>query len=434
MSGHYDALARTTLLLNQEWFSGEADDETIADALLASTVRLVGEAESMRSRAGQTALVTAFMLIARLGIGIEVQVPDVAVIDRVAPLREPRLPEALIELGGDLIPGARVRSSAGEVEETFVFGAVSDHAGAVVQVIATDVEACLQRTGNGAVCTGSQPYGGLAAGAAAAAIALEAARPKIEAAVGLPARSPRPSPGPPVTINLAELFPRLATAPRLALGDFDAVSGGAITHALAYCLLRIPGLQGRLRVIEQQAADLSNVTRYSLLRASDEDTDKVTLLERASSERLEIHGVRSLFTRDTRTSLAPLASLVLVGVDDIEARWWVQESEPAWLAVGATSNHLAQLSIHIPDSPCAACVHPVALPPGTIPTISFVSFWAGLLQSCALMSGPGDPVNVMVYPFALGGTSWAVSVQPHANAACRIGCRASRLAARARPA
>jgi hypothetical protein len=432
MSRHYEALARTTLLLNEEWFSGGADEETIADALLASTVRLVGEAESMRSRAGQTALVTAFMLIARLGIGIELQVPDVAVIDRVAPLREPRLAEALIELGGDLIPGARVRSSPGDVDETFMFGTVPDHAPVAVRVIATDVEACFERSGDPAACTGMQPYGGLAAGAAVAAVALEAARPRIEAATGLVARSPRPSPGPPARINLGELFPRLATAPTRALGDFDAVSGGAITHALAYCLLRIPGLQGRLRVIEQQPADLSNVNRYSLLRASDEDTDKVTLLERASGERLEIHGVRALFTRDTRASLAPLASRVLVGVDDIEARWWVQESGPAWLAIGATSNHLAQLSTHIPDSPCAACVHSVALPLGTIPTISFVSFWAGLLQACALVSGLSDPVNVMVYPFALGGTAWAVSVQPNANAGCRLGCRASRLAALAR--
>jgi molybdopterin/thiamine biosynthesis adenylyltransferase len=184
-------------------------------------------------------------------------------------------------------------------------------------------------------------------------------------------------------------------------------------------------------VIEQQAADISNVNRYSLLRASDEDTDKVTLLERASGERLEVHGVRALFTRDTRTSLAPLASRVHVGVDDIEARWWVQESEPAWLAIGATSNHLAQLSTHTPDSPCAACVHPVALPPGTVPTISFVSFWAGLLQACALVSGLSDPVSIMVYPFALGGTGWAVSVHPKPNPDCTIGCRASRLAAQA---
>jgi hypothetical protein len=85
-----------------------------------------------------------------------------------------------------------------------------------------------------------RPYGGLAAGAAVAAVALEAARPRVEAATGLLARSPRPSPKPPVRINLSEMFPRLATAPTLALGDFDAVSGGAITHALAYCLLRNP--------------------------------------------------------------------------------------------------------------------------------------------------------------------------------------------------
>ena len=40
LSTHYEALARTTLLLNQEWFDGQADEAAIADALLGSTVRL----------------------------------------------------------------------------------------------------------------------------------------------------------------------------------------------------------------------------------------------------------------------------------------------------------------------------------------------------------------------------------------------------------
>ena len=59
MRTHHDALARTTLLLNEEWFAGEADERAIADALLASTVRIVGDADSLSCRAGQTALITA---------------------------------------------------------------------------------------------------------------------------------------------------------------------------------------------------------------------------------------------------------------------------------------------------------------------------------------------------------------------------------------
>jgi hypothetical protein len=105
----------------------------------------------------------------------------------------------------------------------------------------------------------------------------------------------------------------------------------------------------------------------------------VEQIEGIATSRLRIRGVQVLFAEHTRDALMPLADHVLVGVDDIEARWWVQEANPVRLAIGATSNNLAQLTTHTPSSPCAACLHPVPMPARTIPTISFVSFWAGLL-------------------------------------------------------
>ena len=133
-----------------------------------------------------------------------------------------------------------------------------------------------------------------------------------------------------------------------------------------------------------------------------------------------------MFTKETRHTLLPLARCVVVGVDDIEARWWVQEENPAWLGVGATGNHLAQLTTHTPDGACAACAHPVPLAPQTIPTISFVSFWAGLLQACALVTPtPAVGRNVVVYPFALGGTTPASKFELVPNPTCPINCPAS---------
>jgi hypothetical protein len=426
---HHDALARTTLLLNQEFFAGEADERAIAGALLATTVRLAADEESLSCRAGQAAVVTGFTLAARLGVGIEVAVPNVPVIDLVAPLRVPRLVDSLVEFGGDLVPGASVRTYSGEIDETFVFGACAVESATPVRVTATDFTADLERRVAGVACAGDLPLGGFAAGAAVAAIALEAALPRIESATGLAARRPRPSPGPPVRIRLQELFPELADTLALGTGDVDAISGGAITHALLFCLLRIPGLRAHLRVIEGQRAKLSNVNRYALLRASDDGRHKVEQLESLATADIEIAGVRSLFTKDTREALLPLAAHVVVGVDDVEARWWVQEENPDWLAVGATGNHLAQLTTHVPGSPCAACLHAVPLPPQTIPTISFVSFWAGLLQACALVAGARDPRNIVAFPFALGGPSAAACLAPVPNPACPIrGCAASRTA------
>jgi hypothetical protein len=429
VSAHHDALARTTLLLDQEWFSGQADRLKLSDALLGSTVRLVADAQTLSCRAGQTALVSAFTLTARMGLGIELRVPNVPVIDLVAPLHEPRLRDALLELGDDLIPGARVRTTTGEAQETFVFGTAASEHPDPVRVSASDLAARLDRGGEGTPSSGALPLGGFAAGAAVAAIALEATLPRLEAATGRRARTPRPSPGPPVRIDLAQLFPGLRRRPLGDLGDLDVISGGAISHGLIFCLLRVPDLHARLRVIEPQDAELSNVNRYSLLRASHDGDNKLQLLREAATQGVRIHGVNTLFTRQTRAQLQPLAARVLVGVDDIQARWWVQEAEPEWLAIGATGNHIAQLSTHLAGSPCAACVHPMPLGAATIPTISFVSFWAGLLHACALVSGSHDASNIFVYPFALGGPAALARYAPAANPDCRLRCPCSRSAA-----
>lgn len=424
MSDHRAALARTTLLINREFFAGDADESLVADALLSSCVRLRADQRTLNSRAGQSALITAFSMVARLGIGIELDVANVAVIDRVAPLRRPLLGDALLEFGSDLVPGALVRKERGEVAETFVIGSP---AAAPAEIVASvgDFDFSFERGGQTARCAGDQPLGGFAAGAAIAAIALEAALPAIEIATGLTARTPRPFPGPPCQFDLTELFPSLGSDLDLCIGDLDVISGGAITNAVLFCLLRVPGLQARLRVIEVDAADLSNLNRYALLRASDNELLKTFLLEAATTESLQIRGVNSLFTRDTRTKLRPLMERVLVGVDDVEARWWVQEENPSWMAVGATGNHLAQLTTHTPDSPCAGCLHPVTLPPQEIPTISFVSFWAGLLQACALLSGEATPRNLSVFPFALGGTMPWTSSTPQPSVKCPLGCDTS---------
>jgi hypothetical protein len=424
---HHDALARTTLLLNREFFSGEADERAIADALLATTVCMEADEASLMSRAGQTAFVTGFLLTARLGIGVELIAPNVPVIDLVAPLREPLLVDALVELGGDLVPGARVRSTAGAVDENFIFGEGKNEDDTLaVRVAATSFTADLSRGGK-SMCVGDLPFGGFAAGAAIAAVALEAALPRIEQAIGLRARRPRPSPGPPVTIDLRTLVPELEDGLAADLGPVDAISGGAITHSLVFCLLRVPNVRADLRVIEEQDADISNVNRYALLRASDDGRVKADQLEAAATSDLCIAGVRALFTKESRDTLVPLAERVVVGVDVVEARWWVQEESPAWLAVGATGNHLAQLTTHAPGEACAGCAHSVPLEPQTIPTISFVSFWAGLLQACALVShAPAAARNVVVYPFALGGAASASTFELIPNENCPISCPASR--------
>lgn len=425
MRAHRKALTRTTLLINSELFDGKADPGAIADVLWGSCVRLRAEHPALHTRAGQSAIVTAHSLVARLGITIELEIPNPALGDCVAPLRRPLLRDALAELGADLVPGALTRTKRGKVDSAFAIGSAAKEPEELA-VSVSDFGLSIERGADSASCDGDLPFGGLAAGAAIAAIALERAVPAIEAATGLSARAPRPSPGPPLRLNLLDLFPSLATRLQLHLGELDLISGGAITNAFLFCLLRVPGLNGSVRVIEPDVAELSNVNRYALLRASQAGLPKTALLEAAATDALRIRGVDSLFTTETRARLEPLAKRVLVGVDDVEARWWVQEAEPVWLAIGATANHLAQLTSHVLDSPCAACLHPVPLAPQEIPTISFVSFWAGLLQACAVLAPDSNPTNLSIYPFALGAAMPSFSAPPAASARCPLGCAASR--------
>jgi hypothetical protein len=383
------------------------------------------------AQCNSAALITAFSLIARMGIGVELAIADVGVIDLVAPLRRPTLGDALVDLGSDLVPGATVRTGHGKVDLTIAFGDTPCRDEPALRIFADDLS-CTTVDGSQPVAriAADWPLGAFAAAAVAAPIALQAALPQIEAATGLrPTTKPRPSPGPPVRLDLHELFPGLPTTARRA-GRLDLVSGGAITNTVLYVLLRLPGFSAIARVIEAQETDRSNVNRYMLLRASQQGIAKTRQLEAASSKAMPITGVGRLFTKETRHQLAPLAERVLVGVDDVEARWWVQQEWPQWLCVAATQATIAETTTHRPGRPCAACLHADPLPPGeTIPTISFVSFWAGLLQACELLSNlerEQPSRRVMLWPFALGGPAWSHVTALRASERCPIACRASR--------
>ncbi len=92
------------------------------------------------------------------------------------------------------------------------------------------------------------------------------------------------------------------------------------------------------------------------------------------------------YTESTNEYLQPLAPRVIVGTDDIPARWAVQRSRPEWLGVGATSHFFTVTSSHTTGQACAGCLHAEDDPGGgLIPTVSFVSYWAGLLLAIRLL-------------------------------------------------
>lgn len=427
-----DALARTTRLINQQIFDGHADENAIAAGLTGTTVRLIANEQNLTSRAGQAALATTFQLIARTGIGIELLAHDTPLRSPVPPpLRAPRLRAALLDLGQDLIPGTTLRTQPQHVDLTIAFGDSPTNDPHALRAEATDLGYRITpASGAASRITSQYPLGGLAAAAALAAIALDAALPNIEAAAGIRRSSrPQPPPGPPVDIDLRTLFPTLQPGPH-DLGPIDVISAGAITNALLSVLSWIPQLSANIRIFDDDTAALHNLNRCLQFRASDTDPSrkKVDVLQQQSTQALQITGIPRRFTQHD-TATINLAPHVLVGADDIKTRWHVQESWPAHLYIGATTNNEAILTTHQPGQPCAGCAHPDAnTPPGAIPTISFISYWAGLLQASALLTAASPPAahRLAVYPFALGGDAWWNPSQMNHSANCPVGCAAPR--------
>jgi molybdopterin/thiamine biosynthesis adenylyltransferase len=430
MTTREEALSRTTRLINQHYFDGHADEGAIAAGLRATTVRLLGDTDNLSSRSGQAAFVTAFQLIARMGIGIEFQAPEAALVAEVAPLRLSTLRAALLDLGSDLVPDTVVREQPGEAQVTFAFGDTPCVDRSPIFLTASALGCVLTREETErARLRCDFPLGGLAAAAAAAAIALTEALPQIEQAAGMERAGRRhPSPGPPVQIDLAELFPTLRAC-TTALGRVDAVSAGAVTNALVAVLSWLPEVSAALRAIDDDGVEIHNLNRCLQFQAGDIQKPKVDALCVSSSELLAINGIKARLTPESLAGIAPLAERIVAGVDNSKARWFVQEQWAPHLYIGATSNQEAVLTTHHPGEPCAGCAHPDPLPEGEmVPTISFISFWAGLLQACGLLAEaerPQPAQRVTVYPFALGQANWGRVAELPRGSRCAIHCPVS---------
>jgi hypothetical protein len=185
-------------------------------------------------------------------------------------------------------------------------------------------------------------------------------------------------------------------------------------------------------VFDDDCGELSNVNRNMQQRASDGGRPKTAILARSSAGGLTITGISARFPETNREGVLPLAERVAVGVDHIPARWWVQEEWPANLYIGATTNHEAIVTTHHLGEPCAGCAHPRPLTLADdqfVPTISYVSFWGGLVQACALLEEVAQrrPARrITIYPHGMGEKHWYRVIELPTGAQCAIDCPASR--------
>jgi hypothetical protein len=434
------ALARTILLL-RDHVTDAAEDDVIADALTSVHVVIASDAENARFADAQHALVTAALLVARSGARVCLQIPDgVPLLGAQAPLRGDYLAPALANALADVVdPPAAVDQNPGRQRHDLAV-VVGDtpwrgDAARVLRLQADAWSGAFASSGAGTRWrqTGS-PFGPLASGGLVGAEAFKVAASRLRRFARDPVEfNALFAPTPAAVVHLA---PVGTPAPRRRLGQFDAISAGAIIQAALFALGRIEGVEGEGRLVEPESSEVTNLNRYALLlrsRLGIAKADDVRYwADTGGLGGLRFEPVIARYDTTLAESLAPTAPAMLVGVDDIPSRWVAQAQWPAWLGIGATSHYLSVASCHSTGTGCARCLHPEDDPDRRpIPTVAFVSHWAGLWLAALFARSRGEialpPREQSVFMSSLRAESAAaVWLAPVAR---RSGCPTCRAAA-----
>jgi hypothetical protein len=382
VSKQMQALDRTFRLMRDDVVDA-VSDESLLDALSNTEVVLLADDLNIDNHSAQCAYVTSALLLARSAHRVYLAAPDVPMAGAQLPLCRGPLISSLLELGPQVLPGTRfVAGAPTHVVDLCV--RLGDSRGNVqsrrmISINATAWSALLSSTEHHAQRWREAfwPVGALGAASLLAGEAFKCAMHRLRPY----ARVPRFfdllfAPNDSVHIELAPSHTRQVSD----LDRFDLISGGAISHSLLYCLCRLPGVRGDGRVIEPDILDISNANRYMLMSLSERGWTKIDGLLSQDWRDLSLRGVPLRYEDATLDLIGSLAPRVLAGVDHIPTRWSAQRARPRWLGIGATTHWSAMASAHEAGLPCAQCLHPRDEPnDAPIPTVAFVSFWAGLL-------------------------------------------------------
>lgn len=426
-----DALDRSLMLVH-ELVDGDAAASADLVAGFGDTRMLfTADRRNLASGSGQHALVTAVNLIARLGVSVALDIPDVPLLGWQPPLRGRRLGDALDDFVGDLLPGYGPDRSGAPPHAVVVIGDSpwASHGDAAWRLCGDPWSGAIAPlTAQVPVWKGDFPVGALAAAALAATEVFKLAVRRLgrRTAPGrdrylLPVLGARQSPE-----------PALAVAPRGPLA-LDCISAGAITNAALYTLFRVPGIAGRGRILDGDQLEGSNQNRYVLCRWSDVGQPKPDLLAAHAPPGWELTPVRQHLTEAAGAHPERGADFVLAGTDAIEPRWWIQARWPHWLGVGATSHFEVVVSEHEDGRGCAGCLHPEAEHiEGHIPTVGFVSFWSGLILASRLLrkltgaAAPAGHQQTYLCPLRMDEPNARMEYEVTPRPDCPVRCAASR--------
>jgi hypothetical protein len=423
------ALDRTMLLMRDELLP-HAPAQALLDALTSTEVALVIDGPNAANISAQSAYVATALLMARSGHRVHLVGPDVPLALPQPPLTSGRMLSGLLEVGQQILPD--VEFQAGPPPRRVDLEVRFGDARSIVQArrsIGLSATAWTARLTEGPLArwpATTWPLGALASSGLAAGEAFKAAMWRLAPF----ARNP---------MGFAMLFSPI-TALLFALapddtptvehfGEFDTVSAGAIANAFLYVLTRVPGGTGRGRVIDLDRGDVTNLNRNALFTVASVGHFKAEVLQKSLCNGVIVEAVNERYDERTARVIAPLAPHVLLGVDHIPTRWAVQRAHPAWLGIGATTHWSAMASFHAPGLPCAGCLHPVDDPnDADIPTVAFVSFWAGLVLGAYFLRSLSGLLTRSTQQTFLSPLraelAWRTPVAPHGR--CPVSCGAYR--------
>lgn len=428
-----EQLDRTILLCRDHVFDGLTDEEICA-GFMSLRVLCVSDLRNLSSFSGQTALVTVVSLLSRMGMQVELAIPEVPLIGAQPPMLGASLCELLIESSEMLVTGATVGSASGH--KPHVIFALGD-----TEVKMTGVP-CWRLIG-GEWC-GTLAMDGIAHAwpwkaqwtiGAMTSAALASSEAFKFAMRNLRFRNPADlvffEKTPICNWNFGSI--RVPEG-EIDLGCIDLISAGAICQSLLYALLRLPRVRLSGRVYDDDLTAASNLNRNMLTKLSDVGSAKVRVAAQSCGPMQCLEPIQERFLADGRND--QLADRVLVGVDDIPSRWAAQRRAAGWLAISGTSHFNVSSSAHAAGTPCSGCLHPVDDPvgPTTIPTVSFVSFWAGLAMAVRLIREvigrpyPPSQQHLWLAPLRMDHRHAAMWQPVAAHRRCPVSCRASQVA------
>ena len=425
----FEELSRTVLLC-RDYVIDTVSDEEICRSLQAPHVLCVSDPQNLSSHSGQTALVTLVSLLSRMGMQVHLEIPETSIRLPQPPLRGLLLRQALVESSGTLISGATVQVGRGfDPDLIFVLGDTDFEVGNVFswRLYGGDWLGALTSRGKVQAWTAEWPVGSMVSAALAANEAFKFVMRRL-----------------PLRQRTDEAYFELSHSclwdfgsvhvPKegVDVGTVDIISAGAISQAALYSLLRLPRLRMCGRVFDDDITGLSNLNRNMLTEGKDVGLAKVQLIAQRCGTSLRIEPILARFGGEYPGSKS-LSARVLVGVDDIPSRWEAQRQAPSWLAVSGTSHFGISSSAHSLADPCSGCLHPIDDEAGSrpIPTVSYVSFWAGLTMAVRLVreatfnAYPRIRQQLWLIPLRMEEAHAAVWSPVAARRDCPVRCAAS---------